>query len=231
MRILITGAGRGIGAGIAAACATSGHDLALIARSMDQLRATAERLQGQAGSIVTVPVDVSDEIGLGRAVAQAVDALGGLDAVVCNAGVSIRKPVDQLELAEWRAMVDTNLTGAFLTTRATLPHLRAGGGGHLVFISSISGRLPLAPGSGYAASKWGLSGFAESLHGELRDDGTKVTLVYPGSVATKLHERADDTDWMLDPEDVGRAVLSALETPPNVLIHRLEIRPLRRGSK
>lgn len=231
MRILITGAGRGIGAGIARVCAAGGHDLALVARSADEIDALAAELDGDGRRVIACRADVADEAAVTAAAERAVEALGGLDAAVCNAGVSHRTAVDELTLEQWRAMIDTNLTGAFLTTRAVLPHLRRAGRGHLVFVSSISGRLPLAPGSGYAASKWGLSGFAESLHGELRDDDIKVTLVYPGSVATKLHDRAGDTDWMLAPEDVGRSIRHALETPPGVLVHRLEIRPLNRGSK
>lgn len=228
MRLLITGGGRGIGLGIARVCLAAGHDALIVGRDHGTLAAAAEALAATPGRLATAVADVSRPEQIQAAVRDGTERLGALDAAVINAGVSIRKPVTELTAEEWHRMIATNLDGAFHTVQAVLPGLRARGAGHLVFISSISGRLPLAPGSGYAASKWGVSGFAESLHGELRDEGIKVTLVYPGSVATGLHADAEEREWMLAPEDIGTAVRGALETPANTLVHRVEVRPLRR---
>lgn len=231
MRVLITGASRGIGAGCARALARHGHDLALIARSADQLEELASELTGAGTTAVWAKADVSDHDDLQRAVNSCIDSLGGLDAAVVNAGVSIRKPLTELGLDAWRTMVDVNLHGAVHTALTTIPAIKRAGGGHLVFISSISGRLPLKNGSGYAASKWGVSGLAESLFQELRDDGIKVSLIYPGSVATKLVEDGDegpDPAMMVQPEEVGEAIQGMLAMPGNTMIHRLEIRPLRK---
>jgi NADP-dependent 3-hydroxy acid dehydrogenase YdfG len=125
-------------------------------------------------------------------------------------------------------MVDTNLNGLFYATRAVLPHLVRQKRGHIVNASSISGYVPLAGGSGYAATKQAVTCFSESLFPEVREHGIKVTTVFPGSVDTESQRSSDDTAWKLRPEEVAEAVLAALRTRAEDCWSRVELRPLRR---
>ena len=127
-------------------------------------------------------------------------------------------------------MIETNVSGLFYATRAVLPHLKSQGRGYIINISSISGRLPLCGGSGYAASKYAVTGFSDSLFLEVRDYGIQVTTIYPGSVdsASHLHDPGEDTGWKVRPEEVGQACRDILRMRPGACISQLEIRPLRR---
>jgi len=125
-------------------------------------------------------------------------------------------------------MIETNVSGVFHATRAVLPYLKAQGHGHIINVSSISGRLPLQGGSGYAASKYAVTGFSESLLLEVREHGIKVTTIFPGSVDTASHQAAgDDASWKVRPEEIGQACRDVLRTAPGTCISRLEVRPLK----
>ncbi|MGC9328627.1 MAG: SDR family oxidoreductase, partial [Candidatus Hinthialibacter sp.] len=136
-------------------------------------------------------------------------------------------------LEEWRAMVETNIHGVFYAVRAVLPFMKDQGGGHIINISSISGRLPLPGGSGYAATKYAVTGFSESLMQEVRDYGIKVTTIFPGSVDSESHRHDADKNhlWKIKPEEVGETCYHVLNTAPGALISRVEIRPLHRPPK
>ena len=144
----------------------------------------------------------------------------------------ILKSAIELELDEWHAMVETNLNGLFYATRTVLPGMIEKGSGHIVNISSISGYFPLGGGSGYAATKYAVTGFSESLFHEVREHGIKVTTVFPGSVDSDSHRhQGDDGSWKVKPEEVGKAILDLLKTDAGNCISRLEIRPLSRPPK
>jgi len=233
MKVLVTGASRGIGAGIARACARHGHDLALVARSGDALEALAAELRDHGVRTAWRAVDVADLDALQQAVDALTAELDGLDAAVANAGVSVRRALLDLDPADWRRMVDANVHGSWNTARACVPHLQRAPRAHLVFVSSISGRVPLAPGSGYAATKYAVTGLAESLFLELRDDGISTTCIFPGSVATRLHEDGPDVDHesMVQPEEVGDTLCHVIAQGGNTAISSLEIRPLSRPRR
>ena len=233
LRVIVTGASQGIGRGIARVLATSGFQLGLLARSVDLLAELRDEIVAADGTCFTAPCDLRDPQATQRAVDELVEKLGGLYGLVNNAGVVIRKDVFKLSLEEWGEMIDTNLNGLFYATRAVVPRLREQGCGHVINVSSISGRLPLPGGCGYAASKYGVTGFSESLFHEVRDFGIKVTTVFPGSVDSASHRHAadEDTSWKVRPEEVGEACRDLLLTSPGNCISRLEIRPLRRPPK
>ena len=230
MKILVTGASRGIGRGIALVLGRAGHEIGALARSVDGLDSLATELRDAGATIAVAPLDLRRAKDIEPAIDRLTDALGGVDALVNNAGLVIRKSILDLEIDEWRAMMETNVDGPYLVTRAVLPRLRAQGHGHIVNVSSISGRLPLANGSAYAASKFALTGWSESLFLELRDFGIKVSTVYPGSVDTGSHRHDPNADhsWKVTPEEVGEACRAILETSPHNVVSRLEIRPLRK---
>jgi len=217
---LITGASRGIGRAIAKRLAGR-YDIVAVARGEDELKTLAAEIGAAGGACTTVALDVADP----AAVAQ---VLGGVqaDVLVNNAGVGYMKPLLELTPEEWHTMVDVNLNALYHVTRAVLPGMVERGSGHVVIIGSIAGRSAFAGGTGYTATKHAVMGFSESLLFEVRDRGVKVSVVMPGSVATGFGSDGGDTSSKLAPEDVAEAVFHAVDTPPGVLVHRVEVRTL-----
>ncbi|MFO7974747.1 MAG: SDR family NAD(P)-dependent oxidoreductase [Candidatus Hydrogenedentota bacterium] len=233
MRIIVTGASKGIGRGIATQLATEGFEIGALARSrplLDELRA---EIEDSGGACCIAECDIRDQTATETAIGSLVDQLGGLDGLINNAGLVVRKNIFELSLEEWHTLMDTNLNGLFYATRAVLPHMRNQGSGHIINISSISGKVPLPGGSAYAASKFAVTGFSQSLFQEVRDYGIKVTVVYPGSVESQSSRHDADTNhsWKVTPEEVGQACAGILHTAPGTLISELEIRPVGRPPK
>ncbi len=234
MRVIVTGASRGVGRGIASYLAMDGFTVGLLARSEEALADVAEAIETEeGGSCYYASADLRKREETWAALAELIDALGGIDALINNAGQVIRKSVWDLSDDEWDTMVETNLSGVFHATRAVLPTMREQGSGHIINISSISGRVPLSGGSGYAATKFGVTGFGQSLFQEVRDHGIRVTTVYPGSVdtASHRHDSATDTSWKVSPEEVGRACAHILSMPDDTVISEYEIRSRMRPLK
>jgi 3-oxoacyl-[acyl-carrier protein] reductase len=233
MRVVVTGASRGIGRGIALALGNHGYQLGLLARSEALLAEVAKEVRQRGGQAVFFPCDVSDPDAVDAAFRRLAEQLGGLDGLVNNAGVVTRKSVLDISREEWRQQVDVNLNGLFYCTKSALPFLTRQESSHIINISSISGRMPLPGGSGYAATKFGVTGFSRSIFQELRGHGVKVTVVYPGSVGTgsDRHDDAADHSWKVEPEEVGEACHDILKTSAGTVVSELEIRPLSRPPR
>lgn len=233
MKVIVTGASKGIGHGIASYLAMDGFEVGLLARSGDLLEDLRETLEEQGGTCFSAACDLRDHDETSVAIAAIIDGLGGLDALINNAGVVIRKNAMDLSVEEWRAMMDTNVNGLYYATRAVLPHFIEQGHGHIINLSSISGKVPLPGGSGYAATKFAVAGFSQSLFQEVREHGVKVTTIYPGSVdsASHRHDPAVDNSWKVSPEEVGQACSYVLRSDPGTLISELEIRPQNKPSR
>ena len=147
--------------------------------------------------------------------------------LVHNAGVGVMKPLLDLTPDEWHRMMDVNVNALFHVTRAVLPGMVSRGRGHVVIIGSIAGRSAFVGGAGYATTKHAVMGFAENLMLEVRDDGVKVSVVSPGSVATTFGGRTEPKGGgQLLADDVAAAVMAVVDTPPEVLLHRVEVRIL-----
>jgi len=233
MKVIVTGASKGIGRGIASFLAMDGFDVGLLARSKDTLEDLRQSLEEQDGTCYSVACDIRDRDQVNYAVAALVEGLGGVDALINNAGLVIRKNVFDISLDEWHALIDTNINGLFYMTRAVLPYMKEQGRGHIINISSISGKVPLPGGSAYAASKYAVTGFSQSLFQELRDYGITVTTVFPGSVdsASHRHDPNDDHSWKVQPEEVGQVCRDILRMRPGAAMSEVEIRPLARPPK
>lgn len=233
MNVIVTGASKGIGRGIATVLAGEGFGVGLLARSGELLLELKSELEQRGGRCAAVACDLRDPDATASAINALIKNLGGAEALINNAGLVIRKDVFGISLEEWHALIETNVNGLFYATRAVLPHLRDQGHGHIINVSSISGKVPLAGGSAYAASKYAVTGFSQSLFQEVRVHGIKVTTIYPGSVASKSHRHdpVEDDGWKVTPEEVGMACLSVLRTAPETVISELEIRPLGKGPK
>lgn len=216
---VITGASRGIGRAIALRLAKQ-YDILAIARSGRALAQLCSEIQASGGTCDAAALDVADADAVGRTLRN-VDA----HVLVNNAGVGPMKPMLELSPAEWHTMVDVNFNALYHVTRALLPRMIARRSGHVVIIGSIAGRSAFIGGTCYAATKHAAAAFAESLMLEVREHGVKVSIVNPGSVATEFSPK-NDPSWMLAPEEVADSVAHVLDTPPDVLVHRLEIRAL-----
>jgi NAD(P)-dependent dehydrogenase (short-subunit alcohol dehydrogenase family) len=179
---LITGSARGLGRHITEAALAAGHRVLATARRPEQL----EDLVAEHGDrIRPFALDVTDFTAAEAAVAAAVDAFGRLDVVVNNAGWADLSALEDTAIEDFRAQIDTNLMGVVHVTKAAVPVLRAQGGGHLVQISSVGGRLASPGLSAYQAAKWAVGGFSEVVAAETAPFGVKVTVVEPGGMQTE----------------------------------------------
>ncbi len=232
---VVTGGARGIGRGIAGELARAGADVAIgdllgdpaVAADAEETLA-AVRAAGRRA--LAVACDVTDPGGPERLMKEALAELGGLDIVVCNAGVLGEGAVLDMEPEEWRRVLEVNATGTFLTCRAALPHLIERGGGAIVNIASIVGLRGVANRAHYSASKFAVVGLTQALAAEVADAGVRVNAVCPAGVrshmtlsevgrATGIDDPAQlDAIWTnvaaqrlpfgrsVEPEDIGRAV-------------------------
>ena len=200
------------------------------------LRARSESLQAALEKLrVTAPAnvdgsaaDVRNYENCRKLMRAAAERFGGLDILVNNAGVGIFKPVDQLSVEEWDATIQTNLSGVFYCCREAIPLMRKRGGGYIFNISSLAGVNPLATGSAYNASKFGLNGFSEAMMQDVRYDGIRVSYLMPGSVDTDFAAAPgakSRASWKLTGEDVAKAVIDLYKFPSTALASRIEMRP------
>jgi NAD(P)-dependent dehydrogenase (short-subunit alcohol dehydrogenase family) len=178
---LITGASRGLGRAFTEEALKAGHRVVATARNLEQLAEVASKF---GESVRTVSLDVTNEAQGQYAVNTAIQAFGGLDVLVNNAGYGNVCPVEDTSLADFRAQIETNLFGVIIMTKAVLPYFRERGAGHIVQISSIGGRVGPVGRAAYAAAKFGVEGFSESLSKEVAPLGIKVTIVEPGGFRT-----------------------------------------------
>jgi len=228
---VVTGASSGLGTHFSRSLIDRGATVYGLARSADELDALQDDL---GDSFRPVTCDVREEDQVADAFQTVRDESGRIDVLLNNAGLGQFGPVDDLPLDEWDVQMDTNLRGVFLCTREAVPTMReqnedAGFGGHIVNVASIAGLLGNPNLTAYNASKFGLRGFSESLMKEVREDGIRVTCIYPGSIETNFFDVAgvEMTDNPLRPEDVAATVVHVLESPANHLISELVMRPLR----
>jgi NADP-dependent 3-hydroxy acid dehydrogenase YdfG len=223
--LLITGASSGIGAATARAAAGS-YRLVLAARRLDELEALATELGGPDAA-TAVRCDVTEWDQVEAMTATGLERFGRIDAVFANAGFGASRGFLEESVEHWRSMVLTNVYGAALTIRATLPHILERGDGHFLITSSIAGRRAL-PGSLYSATKWAATAMGESLRAELRqiheNTAIKVTLIEPGMVDTPFFDNRPG-EWALKDDDIARAVMFALEQPDGVDVNEILIRP------
>jgi 3-oxoacyl-[acyl-carrier protein] reductase len=227
---IVTGGTRGIGLAIARALVANGVDVAICGRdAADAERAAGELAAEGPGRAVGVGCDVADYESVRKLVGRAVETFGRLDILVNNAGIGAFAPVPDMDPAEFRRVIETNLVGPFNCCHAAIPAMREAGGGYIINISSLAGRNPLAGGGAYNASKYGLNGFSEALMLDVRYDNIRVSYVMPGSVATEFNGNDPNAgeDWKLSGEDIAEVVVDLLHFDERALPSRVEIRPSR----
>lgn len=227
---LVTGGTRGIGRAVASALLRDGVAVVLTGTHSALAAKVASELGGAGqGRAFGIGCDVTDAASVAALARFVGDRFGRLDLLVNNAGLGIYKPVPDLEVAEFRAVIETNLVGPFRVTKACLPLLLDAGEATVVNVGSLAGRHPFAGGAAYNASKFGLLGMTEAMMLDLRRRGIRVATVMPGSVATGFAGRspADGAEWKLSPDDVAEAVLSIFRQRGQALFSRIELRPSR----
>jgi NAD(P)-dependent dehydrogenase (short-subunit alcohol dehydrogenase family) len=217
---IVTGAGAGIGAGIAAMLAEAGAAVTVADIDGERAASTAKGIEKRGGRAITVTADVSDAREIDAMVRQTVTDLGGVDILVNNAGIATTELVEDLDEEKWRGVLDVNLTGPFLCCKAVLPHMRRKGWGRIVNVASVAAkRISFTGAASYTASKAGLLGFTRHLAYEVAPHGINVNAICPGPTMTPMYERNADEQtrrerialvpkgrW-LTPEDHGRVTV------------------------
>jgi NAD(P)-dependent dehydrogenase (short-subunit alcohol dehydrogenase family) len=182
--VLITGGSRGLGLVLARQFAAEGARVAICARDSVELENAVHDLTDRGADVVAVSCDVTSQEDVGRMVAEVVSRFGGIDVLVNNAGVISMGPVETMTVADFEETMRTHFWGPLYVTLAVLPHLRERGGGRIVNVSSIGGKVAVPHLLPYSASKFALAGFSEGLRAELLKDNIYVTTVCPGLMRT-----------------------------------------------
>ncbi len=221
---VVTGASRGIGLAITRALVREGCSVVAAARTLTAMK----RVFASEASVTPVACDVRDESSVSRAFSVVKKQFRLLDVLINNAGIShAMAPVEKLSLSAWRAVLDTNLTGTFLCTRAALPLMKRGG--VIVNNLSVAARGVFAGESAYCASKFGALGFTDTLREELRERGIRVVALLPASTSTDIWEQFmpdAPRDRMMSPETVAQAVVSSLLLPENSAVEEIRLAPV-----
>jgi NADP-dependent 3-hydroxy acid dehydrogenase YdfG len=221
---LITGASSGIGEATARRAAEAGFRLVLAARRLERLEALAADLG--ADRALAVRCDVTEWAQQEFLAETAISRFGQIDVAFANAGFGAERGFTASTPEHWREMVLTNVYGAALTIRATLPALKETKG-HLLLTGSVAGRRAL-PGSLYSCTKWAVTAMGEAARLELDGTGVRVTLIEPGMVDTPFFD--DPVSNALEPDDIARAVLYAVSQPPHVDVNEILIRPTAQST-
>jgi NAD(P)-dependent dehydrogenase (short-subunit alcohol dehydrogenase family) len=187
-RVFVTGAGAGLGQAMARALAAEGATTICADLDGDSARGTAAAIAAAGGRALGVTVDVRAEDSVADAVAMSLDFAGGLDTVIANAGVMVDGDALSVDLDGWRRAFDVNVTGVFLTVRATLPSLQAAGGGAIVLTASTVGLVGVRGAIAYGATKGAVVAMTRQLAADYAAEGIRVNAVAPGAVRTALSE-------------------------------------------
>ncbi|RXJ49962.1 SDR family oxidoreductase [Gelidibacter gilvus] len=223
---IVTGASGGLGAAISETLIQNGTKVYGLARNTQALHTLQKRLGAQ---FIPVPLDISNYEAVKSWVSETFSENNGPDILINNAGAGSFGKIDEMPTEEWAAMINTNLNGLYYITSQVASLLKKKKeGSHIINIGSILGSMGRAEGAAYCATKYGVQGFTDALFKELRFFNIKVTCFNPGSIDTHFFESsgiAAHTN-MLQPHDLANTVVHLLQTPDNMLISDITIRPL-----
>ena len=226
-RAIITGASRGLGAACSRALVKKGATVYGLARSLNKLK----EIRSQVGkAFIPVCMDITDLTSIQNWIDQTFSDELLPQILINNAGSGCFGKVDEMPPEQWQRMIDTNINGIYNLTSRIVPLMKQHPGScHIINIGSILGTLGNPEMSGYCATKFAVRGFSEALFKELRYDNIKVTCMNPGSIETNFFENAGVTPHskMLQPANIAKTVIHLLETPENMLINEITLRPLK----
>jgi 3-hydroxybutyrate dehydrogenase len=187
---IVTGAASGIGRAIAQAYAREGGKVAIADLNLVAAQATADQIQSGGGTAMAVAMDVTSEAQVNSAVAAVVAAYGGVDVLVSNAGIQIVHPIEEFPFADWKKMLAIHLDGAFLTTKACVPHMKASGrGGSVIYMGSVHSKEASVLKTAYVTAKHGLIGLCKTVAKEGGKYGVRANVICPGFVRTPLVDK------------------------------------------
>ena len=226
---LITGGTKGIGYGIAKALLEQGVNVAITSRSQEAANETAKKLNGQGNDsahAIGLEADVRSYESQQKAVTAAKSEFGKIDVVIANAGLGHFGSIEELTVAQWNEVIETNLTGAFYSLKASVAALKETKG-YYITISSLAGTNFFEGGTAYNASKFGVTGFTQAAMLDLRKHEVKVSTIMPGSVSTHFNgnEPSEKGAWKIQIEDIGKLVVDLLQMHPRTLPSKIEVRP------
>jgi short-subunit dehydrogenase len=215
---LVTGASSGIGAATARMLAARGTTVALVARRADRLEEVLTECLSTAPDSRAWPADLSDPVQAAALARSIWDAHGGVDVLVNNAGVPLRRPVQRLTLAEVERAMTINYLSPVAMTLALLPGMLERGRGTIVNVSSLGGRLGIATEAAYCGSKFALAGWSESLAADLAGTGVQVRLVLPGAIDTEIWDQPDNdpplySGPLVPADEVASGIVACLTSP------------------
>jgi NADP-dependent 3-hydroxy acid dehydrogenase YdfG len=236
---LVTGASSGIGEATARALAAEGARVAIVARRIQRLNDLADRIRQDGGEALPIAADVTDEAQASAMVERVLQKFGRLDMLLNVAGVGVAAPFQNTTTVEYRQMVEVNFLGLLYPIHAALPAMKAQGAGHIVIVSSGTGRY-IHPSVVYSGTKHAASAMAESLRREIGKDWIRVTSIEPGAVKTEFTSRMRDDVRLsveqrlgdmvqLESEDVAAAILYAVTQPPHVNVTILTLYPTQQA--
>lgn len=231
--VLITGGARGLGAAISHTLAKDGAVAIPVDVNAENLHEVVDTIKASAGKAEGFEMNVADKRSVENVVKKIISSYEKIDAVINNAGIDYTKSIEEFEYEEWKQVIDVNLYGPFVVSKAVYPYMKQHGGGHIVNIASTASRRAWPNASAYHASKWGLLGFSQALHAESRKDNIKVTAVIAGGMQTPfLLERFPDIDIKLlqDPKNVAEAVKYVLCQPEGTVIPEMMVLPMHETS-
>lgn len=236
---LVAGASSGIGEATALALAAEGARVAIAARRVQRLNDLADRIRQAGGEALPITADVRDEAQASAMVERVLNDFGRLDILLNVAGVGVAAPFQNTTTAEYRQMIEVNFLGLLYPIHAALPAMKTQGAGHIVIVSSGTGRY-IHPSTVYSGTKHAASAMAESLRREIGKDWIRVTSVEPGAVRTEFTAQMRDEvrssveqrlgDMVqLESEDVAAAILFAVTRPPHVNVNILTLYPTQQA--
>ncbi|MBI3645633.1 MAG: SDR family NAD(P)-dependent oxidoreductase [Acidobacteriales bacterium] len=227
---VITGAGRGIGAAIAATLASLGARVVLCGRTREALAATSAAIHNQGGETAVMECDVTDLRSVESLAERVERTFGRVDILVNNAGIGAPGgPLHQLSPDAWDRVLNTNLRGVYYCIRGFAPLMIRARSGHIINISSLAGKNVLPNGAAYSASKWGLNGLSYSVAEELRAHNIRVSVICPGSVHTDFSPHTGkNSEKMLRPDDVAHAVAMIVTQAPQSFASEVVLRPTQK---
>ena len=231
MHILVTGAGSGLGAAIAKCLVDSGARVALLDIHAANAERIARGIDPTGQSTMALACNVCDTAQVTQALDTVRQRWGKLDVLINNAGTDVTASIDEVDGEAWKRVIETNLIGPFMLTKAALPLLRTADksrGGHIVNVASTASLRAWPNASAYHASKWGLLGMSKAMHAELRSQGVRVTSLIAGGMRTPfLLDRFPDIDTgtLQDPANVAEAVRFALAMPRGTVIAEIMVLP------
>lgn len=226
---VITGASSGIGAASARTLAEEGAAVVLAARRADRLEALAAEIEAKGGTALACPADASDEAAVQALFAAAVARFGRVDVLVNCAGVAGDIAVEDLSLADWRRIIDANLTSAFLCSREAFKLMKGQKRGRIINIGSTSAKVPRVHSPAYAASKYGIEGLTHALAIDGREHGIAVSVLHPGFTQTEISERAaamEPGDKIMAADDIARIVSLMASLPDGTNLYQGVVLPL-----